>query len=80
MAVGLTYATSHTLVRMRLAAFRHALKDQNRLTWIVGGGFVGLVLAGGTVWVAAPRQRHPGRRARGVDAGLDHRADVRGRW
>ncbi|WP_405070220.1 hypothetical protein OG558_11600 [Kribbella sp. NBC_01510] len=52
MAVGLTYATSHTLVRMRLAAFRHALKDQNRLTWIVGGGFVGLVLAGGTVWVA----------------------------
>jgi ABC-2 type transport system permease protein len=53
VALGLTAATSHTLVRMRLAAFRHALKDQNRLTWIVGGGFVGLVLAGGTLWVAA---------------------------
>ena len=53
MALGLTYATSHTLVRMRLASFRHALKDQNRLSWIVGGGFVGLVLAGGTIWIAA---------------------------
>jgi hypothetical protein len=28
VALGLTAATSHTLVRMRLAAFRHALKDQ----------------------------------------------------
>jgi ABC-2 type transport system permease protein len=52
MAVGLTYATSQTLVRMRLAAFRHALKDQNRLTWIGTGAFVGLVLAGGTIWLA----------------------------
>ena len=53
MALALTYNTSHTLVRMRLAAFRHALQDQLRLTWIVTGGFVGLVLAGGTIWVAA---------------------------
>jgi len=52
VALGLTYATSHTLVRMRLAAFRHALKDQNRLTWIVGGGLVGLALAGGLIWAA----------------------------
>ncbi|GAB2680878.1 hypothetical protein [Kribbella swartbergensis] len=52
MAVGLTYATSQTLVRMRLAAFRHALKDQNRLTWIGTGAFAGLVLAGGTIWLA----------------------------
>jgi ABC-2 type transport system permease protein len=37
---------------MRLAAFRHALRDQNRVTWIVSGGFVGLVLAGGTIWLA----------------------------
>lgn len=50
MAVGLT---AQTLVRMRLAAFRHALKDQNRLTWICTGAFVGLVLAAGTIWVAA---------------------------
>jgi ABC-2 type transport system permease protein len=50
MAVGLT---ARTLVRMRLAAFRHALKDQNRLSWIGTGAFVGLVLAAGTIWVAA---------------------------
>jgi ABC-2 type transport system permease protein len=53
VAVGLTYATSQTLVRMRLAAFRHALKDQNRVSWIGTGAFVGVVLAGGTIWVAA---------------------------
>ncbi|WP_329004663.1 hypothetical protein OHA18_14885 [Kribbella sp. NBC_00709] len=53
MALALTYGTSHTLVRMRLAAFRHALKDQLRMTWIVTGGLVGLALAGGTIWVAA---------------------------
>jgi ABC-2 type transport system permease protein len=52
MAVGLTYATSQTLVRMRLAAFRHALKDQSRITWIGTGAFVGVVLAGGTIWLA----------------------------
>lgn len=50
MAIGLT---AQTLVRMRIAAFRHALKDQNRLTWIGTGAFVGLVLAGGTIWVAS---------------------------
>ncbi|MGW6281949.1 hypothetical protein [Kribbella sp. NPDC055071] len=50
MAVGLT---ARTLVRMRLAAFRHALRDPNRLTWICTGAFVGLVLAGGTIWSAA---------------------------
>jgi len=38
---------------MRLAAFRHALKDQNRLSWICTGAFVGLVLAAGTIWIAA---------------------------
>ncbi|TCC52911.1 hypothetical protein E0H75_03975 [Kribbella capetownensis] len=53
MALGLTYATSHTLVRMRLSSFRHALKDQNRVSWIGAGAFCGLVLAGGTIWVAA---------------------------
>lgn len=53
MALGLTYATSETLVRMRLAAFRHALRDQNRAASIGGGGFLGLVLAGGTIWAAA---------------------------
>ncbi|MDX6260574.1 MAG: type transport system permease protein [Kribbellaceae bacterium] len=53
MALGLTYATSETLVRMRLAAFRHALRDQNRAASIGGGGLLGLVLAGGTVWAAA---------------------------
>jgi ABC-2 type transport system permease protein len=53
VALALTYGTSHTLVRMRLASFRHALKDSFRLTWIVTGGLVGLVLAGGTIWVAA---------------------------
>ena len=52
MALGLTYATSQTLVRMRLAAFRHALKDQNRVSWIGAGAFVGVVLAGGTIWAA----------------------------
>ncbi|MGZ0149757.1 hypothetical protein ACXJJ3_22030 [Kribbella sp. WER1] len=53
MALALTYSTSHTLVRMRLAAFRHALRDQFRRSWIVTGAFVGLALAGGTIWVAA---------------------------
>ncbi|TDD14314.1 hypothetical protein E1218_33220 [Kribbella turkmenica] len=53
MALGLTYATSQTLVRMRLAAFRHALKDQSRVSWIGTGALLGLVLAGGTIWVAA---------------------------
>ncbi|MGW7681452.1 hypothetical protein ACWGID_11975 [Kribbella sp. NPDC054772] len=53
MALALTYGTSRTLVRMRLAAFRHALDDQFRRSWIVTGGFVGLALAGGTLWVAA---------------------------
>ncbi|MDX6282400.1 MAG: type transport system permease protein, partial [Kribbellaceae bacterium] len=53
MALGLTYATSETLVRMRLAAFRHALRDQNRAASIGGGGLLGLVLAGGTIWAAA---------------------------
>ncbi|WP_433164063.1 hypothetical protein [Kribbella sp. CA-247076] len=53
MALGLTYATSQTLVRMRLAAFRHALKDQSRVSWIGTGAFLGLVLAAGTIWVAA---------------------------
>ncbi|MEU8226007.1 hypothetical protein [Kribbella sp. NPDC048915] len=53
MALALTYETSHTLVRMRLAAFRHALKDQFRRSWMLTGGFVGLVLAGATLWVAA---------------------------
>ncbi|WP_350279884.1 hypothetical protein [Kribbella sp. HUAS MG21] len=53
MALALTYQTSHTLVRMRLAAFRHALEDQFRRSWILTGAFVGLVLAGGTLWVAA---------------------------
>ncbi len=53
MALALTYGTSRTLVRMRLAAFRHGLEDQFRRSWIVTGGFVGLALAGGTLWVAA---------------------------
>jgi ABC-2 type transport system permease protein len=53
VALALTVGTSRTLVRMRLAAFRHALSDQNRLTWICTGAFLGLVLAGGTLWVAA---------------------------
>ncbi|NIK55389.1 hypothetical protein [Kribbella shirazensis] len=53
MALALTFRTSHTLVRMRLAAFRHALEDQFRRSWIVTGGFVGLVLASGTLWLAA---------------------------
>lgn len=52
MAVGLTYATSQTLVRMRLAALRHALRDSNRVAWIGTGAFLGLVLAAGTIWVA----------------------------
>ncbi|TCC18832.1 hypothetical protein [Kribbella speibonae] len=52
MALALTYATSRTLVRMRLAAFRHGLDDQFRRSWIVTGGFVGLALAGGTLWLA----------------------------
>jgi len=49
VAFALTYGTSRTLVRMRLAAFRHALEDQFRRSWIVTGGFVGLALAGGTL-------------------------------
>lgn len=53
MALALTYGTSRTLVRMRLAAFRHGLEDQFRRSWIITGGFVGLALAGGTLWVAA---------------------------
>ncbi|WP_327638974.1 hypothetical protein OHB24_11585 [Kribbella sp. NBC_00482] len=53
MALALTYGTSRTLVRMRLAAFRHALEDQFRRSWIITGGFVGLALAGGMLWVAA---------------------------
>jgi ABC-2 type transport system permease protein len=53
VALALTYGTSRTLVRMRLAAFRHGLEDQFRRSWIVTGGFVGLALAGGTLWVAA---------------------------
>jgi ABC-2 type transport system permease protein len=53
MALALTYGTSRTLVRMRLAAFRHTLEDANRLTWIRAGAFAGLVVAGGTIWVAA---------------------------
>lgn len=53
MAVGLTVATGDTLVRMRLAALRHSLRDQNKVGWIASGAFVGLVLASGTVWLAA---------------------------
>lgn len=53
MALGLTYATSQPLVRMRLAALRHALRDKNRVSWVAGGAFLGLVLAGGTIWAAA---------------------------
>jgi ABC-2 type transport system permease protein len=53
VAVGLTIATGDTLVRMRLAALRHSLRDQNKVGWIASGAFVGLVLAGGTVWLAA---------------------------
>ncbi|MFF0266136.1 hypothetical protein [Kribbella sp. NPDC004536] len=53
MALALTYGTSHTLVRMRLATFRHALRDQFRRSWIVIGALFGLALAGGTIWVAA---------------------------
>ncbi|GAB2560525.1 hypothetical protein [Kribbella endophytica] len=53
MALGLTVATGDTLVRMRLAALRHSLRDANKVSWIASGGFVGLVLAGGTVWLAA---------------------------
>ncbi|TCN39638.1 ABC-2 type transport system permease protein [Kribbella orskensis] len=52
MALGLTYATSLTLVRMRLAALRHALRDSNRVAWIGTGAFLGLVLAAGTIWAA----------------------------
>ncbi|GAA2833984.1 hypothetical protein [Kribbella solani] len=53
MALALTYETSRTLVRMRLASFRHALRDQLRRSWIITGAFIGLVLAGGTIWLAA---------------------------
>ncbi|MEU0095937.1 hypothetical protein [Kribbella sp. NPDC006257] len=53
MALGLIHATSQTLVRMRLAALRHALRDKNRVSWVAGGAFLGLVLAGGTIWIAA---------------------------
>ncbi|MFG1906995.1 hypothetical protein [Kribbella sp. NPDC048928] len=53
MALALTYGTSHTLVRMRMAAFRHALRDGFRRSWIITGALVGLALAGGTIWVAA---------------------------
>ncbi|WP_112244902.1 hypothetical protein [Kribbella monticola] len=53
MAVGLTYATADTLVRMRLAALRHSLRDKNRVAWVAGGAFLGLVLAGATIWAAA---------------------------
>ena len=53
MALGLTYATSQTLVSMRLAALRHSLRDKSRVAWIAGGVFLGLVLAGGTIWAAA---------------------------
>jgi ABC-2 type transport system permease protein len=53
MAVGLTYPTAQTLVRMRLAALRHSVRDKNRVSWIGGGVFLGLILAGGTVWAAA---------------------------
>lgn len=53
MALPLTYATSNTLVRMRLAALKHSLRDQNRVAWIGGGALIGLVLAGGTIWAAA---------------------------
>jgi ABC-2 type transport system permease protein len=53
MAFAVTYyGTSQTLVRMRLAAFRHAFRDGFRATWIVTGGLVGLALAGGTIWIA----------------------------
>ncbi|TWD80660.1 ABC-2 type transport system permease protein [Kribbella amoyensis] len=52
MAVGLT-STADTLVRMRLATLQHDLRDQNRVSWIASGAVVGLVLAGGTIWVSA---------------------------
>ncbi|MFI5730819.1 hypothetical protein ACIA49_11910 [Kribbella sp. NPDC051587] len=52
MALALTYGTSQTLVRMRLAALRHSLRDNARVSWLVGGAFLGLVLAGATIWAA----------------------------
>ncbi|MEV6288001.1 hypothetical protein [Kribbella sp. NPDC051770] len=53
MALGLTVATGGTLVRMRLAALRHSLRDQSKAGWFASGVFVGVVLAGGTVWLAS---------------------------
>ncbi|WP_405061718.1 hypothetical protein OG474_08720 [Kribbella sp. NBC_01505] len=53
MAVALIYATSQTLVRMRLAALRHAVRDNARVAFLLGGAFLGLVLAGATIWAAA---------------------------
>lgn len=40
------------LIRMKLAVLRHAMTGE-RAGWPVAGGVVGLVLAGGTIWLAA---------------------------
>ncbi|MET1005107.1 MAG: hypothetical protein ABWX96_06140 [Propionibacteriaceae bacterium] len=41
------------MVRMKLALLRHSLADLNTATWMYLGGFAGLVLAVGTVWLGA---------------------------
>ena len=38
------------MVRMRIAATKRGLEDQNKRTWLWSGAAVGLVLAAGTVW------------------------------
>lgn len=54
MAVGLAAIPPwQVLVRMKVAALRHGLRDQSRLFWIAAGGVIGLGLAGGTLWAGA---------------------------
>ena len=52
MALGLTVTAGGVLIRMRLAALRHALRDPNRVSWLSTGGVLGVALAGGTIWAA----------------------------
>ena len=39
------------LIRMKLAVLRHSMTGQ-RAADMIGGGVLGLVLAGGTIWLA----------------------------
>lgn len=62
MAVGVATAVTarrnaavtpwQVLVRMKVASLRHALRDQNKIFWIIAGVVIGLGLAGATVWAA----------------------------